>query len=124
MKQILFRDLPVDMQQVAADIVDRYDLDDRPLPVHQFSLRRFPVLPCERNPDAFIRSEFMPYVEPMRQGILPPVLVVGRVWIDGCHRVWAARRLKLPTIPVIDLADAGIPASAVSNYDRIATLTS
>jgi hypothetical protein len=39
---------------------------------------------------------------------LPPVVVCGDHWLDGRHRVWAARRARLQTIACIDLAEFGV----------------
>lgn len=54
---------------------------------------------------------------------LPPLIVHGNTWMDGRHRVWAARQMDKVWMTALDLADL-IPAERLnSDALRIGTLS-
>ena len=121
---IRFGDLPADMQQLLSDIVDRWDLDDWRLTVRRVPLAAFPDLPWLRESRAYCQRETEPYMAGVRNGTTPPVALVGNRFVDGCHRLTAARRAGLAGLDAIDLAEIGIDPLCVADQDIIGLMRS
>ena len=48
------------------------------------------------------------YAKDMIGEKVPPVIVSGDLWIDGRHRVWAAKKENKKTLQAIDLGEWNI----------------
>ena len=90
--------LPEDMQVLLADYgaiygapATREHLFTDKLPLRKIPLANFPI--TELDPTRIITHN----------PNLPPVIVHGKVWLDGRHRVAAARKAGETTITAIDL---------------------
>ncbi|MGA2258281.1 MAG: hypothetical protein ABSG53_26745 [Thermoguttaceae bacterium] len=116
---VRFGDLPRDMQQLVADITDRYDLDDKLLTIVAVAVSRFPYLPWTDERSDFADSEIQSYFAGVRDGTMPPLVVCGCLFLDGCHRLTAARRLGANYLPVIDLAEIGIAEASIDWRDIV-----
>ena len=100
-------ELPEDLQMLLFQI---FELDDQDLPESLplvcLPLTRFPDLgfalgAYDERGEAYARDMF---------GVpdLPPVVVCGKQWLDGRHRVWAAKQQGHTHIDAIDLSSYGI----------------
>lgn len=121
MIKINFSKLPEDMQILIADITCNYELSGD-LTIFKKKLSDFPILEVEKNQgdNRLVKD----YLEPMQQGVLPPVVILGEWWYDGVHRVAAARTLKMTEIDTIDLAEIGIDENSIESEFAIAKLRS
>lgn len=105
-----FSYLPEDMQVLIFDLVECYGTDNQlaGLTDHVFTLREIPVSslvdPQPTDPGDERGSE---YVDAMVGLDLPPIVVYRNNWVDGRHRVLAARKAGTQTIQAIDLAELG-----------------
>jgi len=116
---VKFKELPGDMQVLLSDLTGRYDLDEKELTVSELPVDVFPPVPVESgfgNPDC---RELRDYLEPMRQDSLPPIVLVGCWWVDGVHRIAAARIVRKKTVKVIDLAEIGVDLGSIFEGDRL-----
>jgi hypothetical protein len=102
--------LPDDLQTLLFELFDLQGLVlPVTLPLRTLPLRRFPDLgwdelaPGDERGPAYARA--MAYAPN-----LPPVLISGTTWLDGRHRVWAARYRHDAFIDALDLTAAGITA--------------
>ena len=99
-RTIGFRDLPEDVQVLIGDTFGRYDLDDSAFEVLTVPIAAFPVVAVEDDPgDTRYLADYVGV--PMED--FPPVLLLGDCWLDGRHRVAAARAQGIETIDAIDL---------------------
>lgn len=99
-----FTTLPDDMQQLLIDWFDFYAGTPAPniLPLVSLPINQFP--PVSLDPDRTI---------PINVQYLPPIVVSGDIWMDGRHRVAAARQRGDAVITSIDLGSFSIkPFSA------------
>lgn len=107
-----FNDLPYDMQVLLEQFLEEYDCNWSALPLQDSTLPLIdvPVAPLARVAETFDwddRGE--EHVRQMAETIrtapheLPPI-VVGKeqAFMDGRHRLLAARTLGLETLPAID----------------------
>jgi N12 class adenine-specific DNA methylase len=102
-RTVSYQDLPEDMQVLIADLCGRVDdLDESRLTFKVFALdiSAFPVVDVENDPqDTRYLADYLGV--PM--DCFPPVVVVGEYWLDGRHRVAAARAQGIETIDAIDV---------------------
>ena len=101
-------DLPDDMQVLLTDIVEG-ELGTEALGMlrkHRFRARRVPLswFPHARLDT---RERGSRYAGAMIGQHLPPIVVCGRKWVDGRHRVWALRRSGCTRVDCIDIAEIG-----------------
>ena len=101
-----FRDLPDDMQTLISDIVGVMasehaweKLKDHEFEIHSLPIAAFPPVPISTD----YRNE--QYAEAMLWKKLPPLLVHGRKWLDGRHRLWAYRQMSMSFVECIDLQE-------------------
>ncbi len=112
-RTITFLQLPDDMQVLLGQIVeesgtqkywDRLVKDD-----HIFTIRKIPVASIPDEPigqdDGDERDE--KYARRMIGADTPPIVFYKNIWLDGKHRVWAAKKSGLKTIDAIDLSELG-----------------
>ena len=98
---IAFKDMPDDMQ----DILCGFYAESGSEPPKQFvakmiSLDAFPEVALA---DGHLDKRGEAYALEMVGQAVPPVLVYGKKWLDGRHRVWAAKRSGFGSILAIDL---------------------
>jgi hypothetical protein len=104
--------LPEDMQVLLMQLATEMGgWPDTPAGMKKLSHVQFPLLnvPLEffpwvvKNSDDNDERDFDSYLDtPIAE--YPPVLIAHRHFIDGKHRVWAARRQKAKTIKAIDIS--------------------
>ena len=102
--KIALREFPDDVQQLIQDWTDHtgHSVDwDRVLTVYATPVEVFP----ETEGDTRERGDA--YIDAMDLATAPPVLISGRYWADGWHRVEKARRCGVPTVRTADLAEIG-----------------
>ena len=94
------------MQTLVSDIVgaaaseqDWEKLKDHEFEIHQLPISTFPSVPISTD----YRNE--QYAEAMIWKKLPPLLIHGHNWLDGRHRLWAFKRMRIPLIDCIDLKE-------------------
>jgi hypothetical protein len=107
-QHIRVTDLPEDMQQLLTDMVEG-DLGTealRQLYEHQFTVSHIPL---SWFPHAGLdtRERGAQYARDMIGQDLPPILLCGRKWVDGRHRVWALRRSGCTRVVCINTAEIG-----------------
>lgn len=106
-RSVVVDELPDDMQDL---LFQFFELDDQELPdslpLVRLPLTRFPDLDMvmsqgDERGETYARDMF---------GVpdLPPVIVSGKQWLDGRHRVWAAKQQGHTSIDAIDLSGFGI----------------
>jgi len=102
-------DLPEDMQVLLTEIVGATASNAtlRKLSKHSFTvyglpITAFPVVPIWTD------YRGRAYTNSMLGRNLPPVILCGRKWIDGRHRLWVWRKEGMTRVPCIDLADIGL----------------
>lgn len=118
MKSISFLDLPEDMQvligQIAEDFAPNRKTADRNW--DKLDRLKFPIVKIKISafPDVAITGSAADdrggaiHARAMAGLSLPPIVVGGKSWYDGRHRVWIARRTGKKSIDAIDLRDAGL----------------
>lgn len=114
-----FKDLPDDMQVLLSDLTGSYNLDEKELTFFELPVSSFPILAVESGWGKSDSRELADYLEPMRRGLLPPVVIVGPWWIDGLHRVAAARVLDMKNVKVVDLSEIGVDPKVISDFDKL-----
>lgn len=102
--------LPDDMWEFISNQFDAHGLEmPVALPVRAIPTDAFPDAALPGPEDADDRGEL--HARLMMGQNVPPVVVNGQVWLDGRHRVWAARREGLLRVNAVDLS-AWLPAQA------------
>ena len=101
---VSFKNLPHDMQVLIEQILDAngqpWDLmENTNFKIEKISLNRFPDLPLD-DPD---RNEEYSMRIPRF-----PILIADDQWLDGHHRVWAAKQRNEKFISAINLAKYGL----------------
>jgi hypothetical protein len=102
-RTVSYQDLPEDMQVLIADLCGRVDdLDDSRLTFEVFAIdiSAFPVVDVDDDPQD---TRYLVDHLGVPVDCFPPVLVLGEYWLDGRHRVAAARAQGIETIDAIDL---------------------
>ena len=104
--EVSFQRLPEDFQVLILQILESCgmllkedQLDAMRLPIKTLSTTVFPEVPIVTPDD----DRDLSYAEAMVGQNFPPILVCGKQWIDGRHRVWALRKMKVKTVNCIDL---------------------
>ena len=114
-----FSDLPEDMQVLLLEIVGNSGGEEllTKLEGHRFTVHELPV---SAFPSASLWTDYRDrtYAEAMVGQTLPPVIVCGKNWLDGRHRVWMWRKSGTKRFPCIDLAEIGFSYP----FDGIGTL--
>lgn len=103
-KKVCFDELPDDMQVLLVQFfegggvdVDNVDLSRYEFTILKLPLKLFPIVPiCTDDRD-------LAYATAMVGKLLPPVIVSGKQWLDGRHRVWAARQVHDTHVEAIDI---------------------
>lgn len=104
MRTLRIGDLPDDMQVFIGDALEDAFDPDLTFTVLQVPTSQFPLVDAQRLDP----SRGQAYALDMTDwSQLPPVLLCGRQWLDGMHRVYAAQAQGRPTVPAIDLAEHG-----------------
>jgi hypothetical protein len=96
-------DLPEDMQQLIADMIDESDyhrIYNASFVMIEVPLKLFPGVRIGGRGD----DRDIAYTMRMKGEKLPPVIIHGRKWLDGRHRVFLARKIGALRIPAIDLS--------------------
>lgn len=112
MRTVRIGDLPEDMQvllsQFAQDsggVTDFKGFEKIRLPVFMVPLEEFPEVPDTPWDDRELEN----YLEtPIEE--FPPVVVAHRIFIDGGHRLWAARRQGARAIQTMDASSITGPS--------------
>ena len=106
-QDISFQSLPEDFQVLILQILESCNvpleeekLDSMKFPVRTLSMNIFPEVPIVTTDD----DRNLSYAEAMVGEILPPILICGKQWIDGRHRVWALRKIKAENVDCVDLS--------------------
>jgi hypothetical protein len=109
-------DLPEDMRVLLADFCekpdswsDNSDIIPEVLPVVTIPLAHLPDVPL----DPFDRGEA--YALEMEREDVPPIIICSGLFIDGKHRVWAARRRGDREIEAIDISQHCDPEAVKNN---------
>lgn len=105
-KRCSFRDLPDDLQTLIFEIVDVVagERGLERLEAHEFEIHLLPIAAFPRVPiSGDYRGE--KYAEAMAGKHLPPLVVHGKKWLDGRHRLCALRRAGVTYVECIDLSD-------------------
>lgn len=111
--------LPDDMQDILMQFFEHCGKElPTHLPVKKFDISRFPVVPLA---DGVLDERGVKYAKKMVGESLPPIIVCGRFWLDGRHRVWAARSGGEMNIHAIDL-DAILAPEGMSSFKFIGKL--
>jgi hypothetical protein len=104
-----FPDLPEDLQVLLFEIIGNSGGDEllTKLEGHRFAIHELPIAAF---PDASISGDYRDraYAEAMAGQPLPPVIICGKNWLDGGHRVWLWRKSGIKRVPCLDLADIGL----------------
>jgi hypothetical protein len=102
-------DLPEDLQVLIYDFVEvgLGEAGLRNLEAHRLRVK---TLATTAFPEVEMWTDYRnrAYSEAMVGRELPPVVVCGDKWLDGRHRIWAARVGRKTTVDCIDLADIGL----------------
>lgn len=107
-------DLPDDMQVLIADLLEiagqhlllaTHERDGRlnlniEVPVVRIALATLPNVPIGTNKQD---NRTKAYAQAMFGQDTPPIIISGQQWLDGRHRVWAARQAEQEFITAIDL---------------------
>ena len=102
--------LPDDMWEFVSNQFEEHGLElPLALPVRAIPTDAFPEAALPEPGDSDDRGEL--HARLMIGQNVPPVVVNGQVWLDGRHRVWAARQEGLLRVNAIDLS-AWLPAQA------------
>lgn len=99
-------DLPEDLQVLLLQVIESRDAKLKEedvcslrLPIRKLPMRIFPNIPIATD------DRDISYAEAMIGQRLPPVVICGKQWIDGRHRIWALKRSKVKEVDCIDLQD-------------------
>jgi hypothetical protein len=111
-----YNDLPDDMQVLLEEIFDQ--ILDGELIVRSIPLSAFPHIILD--PNDYRKLDW--YMGPTILKKLPPIVLVQNYWIDGIHRVLAARHLGQDTIKTINLTEIGIRPEQVPTCNIIGQL--
>jgi hypothetical protein len=98
-----YQDLPEDMQVLIADLCGRVDDPDNggvTFAVFALDISAFPVVDVEDDPRD---TQYLVDYLDVPMDCFPPVLVLGEYWLDGRHRVAAARAQGIEAIDAIDV---------------------
>jgi hypothetical protein len=103
---ISFQSLPDDFQVLILQILEscgvllkEEQLRSMKLPTRILSANIFPEVPILTADD----DRDLTYAEAMVGQNLPPIVICGKQWLDGRHRVWALRKMRVKTVNCIDL---------------------
>jgi hypothetical protein len=115
-----FSNLPEDLQVLLSEIISGSGGEDllTELEGHRFTVHELPIAAF---PDASIWTDYRDraYAEAMVGERLPPVIICGKKWLDGRHRVWVWRKSGTSRVPCIDLAEIGLsyPFPGIATLD-------
>lgn len=101
---VRLKDLPEDIQVLIADFIgDELDPDT------EYSVLEIPTDAFPRvTGDTLDLARGVPHAAAMTDWKnMPPVLIHGDKWMDGRHRVYAARVQRQPVVQAIDLEEHG-----------------
>lgn len=99
--EIYVDDLPLDLQDLLEDFFgDAGKKMVDCLPTRAIRVSRFPLAVVGNDP---LDSRGLEHVEDMKWNYLPPVVVVGDIWLDGRHRIKAVREMGVEWVNAIDL---------------------
>jgi len=105
-QKVPFQGLPEDFQVLILQILESCDvllkeeqLESMRLPVRTLSINVFPEVSIGTTDD----DRDLSYAQAMVGQNLPPIVICGKQWIDGRHRVWALRKTKAKNVNCIDL---------------------
>ena len=101
-------ELPEDLQVLIYGLVEDSlgELGGRRLEAHRFLVKQVPL---SAFPIAKMWTDYRSssYAKAMIGQNLPPVIICGEKWLDGRHRVWAARQSGKIKVDCIDLSEIG-----------------
>ena len=118
-KEINTADLPEDKQDILMSFFGEFGQDTPSrLPVRSLPVSAFPNV---KLADGVNDERGESYAQEMIGKKVPPIIVYGNDWLDGRHRVWAAKQEGKETIDAIDLADL-LPPDATKVIEPIAKL--
>jgi hypothetical protein len=109
--KIAYADLPYDMQTLIAQFITDYDPTiDIParLPLGTIPVAGLPRVPLDRY------DRGRAYALAMDLNDTPPLIIAGGQFLDGKHRVYAARAKAVKHLPAIDLSGIA-PAYAIES---------
>lgn len=122
-----YADLPEDMRVLISQFLEDADIEE--VEPHQLVLARIPLSDFPDVPlaDGDFDDRGVPYAMDMiRQKNLPPIIVEDHQWIDGRHRVWAAKQEGRKYITAIDLSAfmtfQDRPIAIIPRSDRVQSL--
>lgn len=114
-----FATLPDDMQDILMSFFGEFDQDvPAQLPTKLIKLSRFPDA---KLADGVHDERGVDYAKDMIGQAVPPIIVYGDTWLDGRHRVWAAKNERKAQIEAIDIAQY-LPRQAMQVIEPIAKL--
>lgn len=118
-KEINTADLPEDKQDILMSFFGEFGQDTPSrLPVRSLPVSAFPNV---KLADGVNDERGESYARKMIGKEVPPIIVYGNTWLDGRHRVWAAKQEGKKTIEAIDLANL-LPPDATKVIEPIAKL--
>jgi hypothetical protein len=122
-REVSLAELPEDLQILILQVLESCDIqlmdehaDSMRLPVRTLPINLFPDTPIISSGD----DRDLTYAKEMINQKLPPIVICGNQWIDGRHRLWALKKMKVKSVRCIDLQ------SLIGTYPfpKIATITS
>jgi hypothetical protein len=118
-RTVKLADLPPDMHDILQGFFGEMSLDvPAELGVKQLPLSLFPDVELA---DGIHDARGVEYAKKMIGQAVPPIVVWGGHWLDGRHRVWAAKSGDHDVIDAIDLKDY-LPFDATFVMEPIAVL--
>ena len=112
-------DLPPDMQDILGSFFEEFgERLPAALATVTVPLNRFPDVPLA---DGLIDERGIEYARAMIGAEVPPVIVYGDLWLDGRHRVWAAKQDGKTEIKAFDIS-AYLPREAINVIEPVADL--
>jgi hypothetical protein len=104
--QVLFGSLPPDLREWVYKVIESWGGKKRDLIMQTIdnTVFRIKMIPTARFPDKELYDgEDTDYAKAMIGASVPPVIMYGNTWIDGRHRVYAAKNSNQKMVAAIDL---------------------
>jgi hypothetical protein len=119
-RTIPYSALPDDLQILIGDYTPDENWDK--LQQHVFAIKEIPITAFPDVPIGEISGDSRDeqYAKDMIGQKLPPIVMFGNAWLDGKHRVWAAKQSGQQMIDTIDLADLKIQGMIIAG--RLGTI--
>lgn len=116
-RMVLFSSMPEDMQQLILDFAsldeecekfsDLENGEDFSFKVYDVPTKLFPNLDvASKSGSSDSRDEAHAMAIPLSDE--RPIVLIGDDWVDGRHRVFKAKRLKVRSVPAINLNELGV----------------